>query len=288
MTGNLNGWREFIRQDRKDYASCYCEENIYQLCRQPVWEECRRRDEGFQGYVIFLSNADKKCAVWHQRAAAQLGPTPATQKNVDASRIEGVVNSIATESETTEATEVGDDVCVWDYHVILVTRHSNPHRSAKKLKLTLVWDLDSTLDFPTPLSKYVEHAFKYQYPIKERFRPHFRVVSMDQFLRVFGSDRSHMLDADGEYMESPPEHPCIQSDPRLFLKDHTVPPAEKENRISRHNLSVWTDTEHEYAVDGSPTGPAAIRTQAVHLEHSNSAFGICTDFNNLLGLFEEA
>jgi hypothetical protein len=62
--------------DEPPYQSRYCEENIWLLLH-------RRRDECEQAWAVIISNANKTCALWHQRAA------PASEQPV-----------------------------VWDYHVI--------------------------------------------------------------------------------------------------------------------------------------------------------------------------
>jgi hypothetical protein len=60
------------------YQPFFCEENIWQLCA--------RHDFGAaDAYVVFISNADRTCALWSQRAARAVGAP-----------------------------------VVWDYHVILV------------------------------------------------------------------------------------------------------------------------------------------------------------------------
>lgn len=49
-----------------DYSPCYCEENVWQLCREP-------RFQGQPAYVVFASNHEKSCAIWRQRAAHSPG-----------------------------------------------------------------------------------------------------------------------------------------------------------------------------------------------------------------------
>jgi hypothetical protein len=63
-----------------DYTPFYCEENIWQLCQ---------RDDliSDDAQVLFISNIDRTCAIWSQRAA----PSPKTP-------------------------------VVWDYHVVLLDR----------------------------------------------------------------------------------------------------------------------------------------------------------------------
>jgi hypothetical protein len=44
------------------YQPFYCEENVWQLCREPLLAARRRA-------AVFISNRDRTCAMWHQRAA---------------------------------------------------------------------------------------------------------------------------------------------------------------------------------------------------------------------------
>jgi protein N-terminal glutamine amidohydrolase len=48
------------------YCPFYCEENVFHLAQEPLLAGRPRE-------VIFISNADRACAVWHQRAAARPG-----------------------------------------------------------------------------------------------------------------------------------------------------------------------------------------------------------------------
>ncbi len=48
------------------YQPFYCEENVYHLAREPLLADRPRA-------VVFVSNAARSCAVWHQRAAARAG-----------------------------------------------------------------------------------------------------------------------------------------------------------------------------------------------------------------------
>ncbi|KAG0178666.1 hypothetical protein DFQ29_003139 [Apophysomyces sp. BC1021] len=69
------------------YTSCYCEENIYLLCKK-VASECPALLEQFS--VLFISNASKTIPMWIQRASSDGYPV------------------------------------VWDYHVVLYHRQSRP------------------------------------------------------------------------------------------------------------------------------------------------------------------
>lgn len=64
------------------YTPFYCEENIWQLAAE-------RRDAGLASTVALVTNPDRTCALWNQRAAGPPG-----------------------------------DPITWDYHVILLARDS--------------------------------------------------------------------------------------------------------------------------------------------------------------------
>ena len=48
------------------YAPYYCEENVFHLAADPLVAKRPRE-------VVFISNAGRSCAVWHQRAARRPG-----------------------------------------------------------------------------------------------------------------------------------------------------------------------------------------------------------------------
>lgn len=76
------------------------------------------------------------------------------------------------------------DPIVWDYHVVLLLpRHG------------LVVDLDDRQRAVWPVDRWLAHAFRAD--VEAEFAPRFRVVDGPEFLAVFSSDRSHMLDARG-------------------------------------------------------------------------------------------
>mmetsp|Transcript_12373 Transcript_12373/g.34754 ORF Transcript_12373/g.34754 Transcript_12373/m.34754 type:complete len:238 (+) Transcript_12373:766-1479(+) len=91
---------------------------------------------------------------------------------------------------------------MWDYHVILLQCKTSAGRRSCN-----VWDLDSTLPFPAALSLYHNCALR---PPKYSERL-YRVVPSAEMLRNFASDRSHMLDARGVFMQAPPNYPPLVS-----------------------------------------------------------------------------
>ncbi|KAL7194382.1 hypothetical protein ACSBR1_034735 [Camellia fascicularis] len=83
-----------------------------------------------------------------------------------------------------KASQRADGVVLWDYHVICIQR--------KKVDSSpLVWDLDSSLPFPSPLASYVS----------ETIRPSFQLFSEFQ--------RRHMKDSVGNWIAQPPAYEAI-------------------------------------------------------------------------------
>ncbi|MCP4753769.1 MAG: hypothetical protein GY866_23030 [Proteobacteria bacterium] len=83
---------------------------------------------------------------------------------------------------------------IWDYHVVMMTDGK-------------IWDLDTLLPFPCLMSEYLERSFMPE--LDDEFRSFFRVVEADDFIGAFASDRSHMLDEQGDYLHPPPPWPAI-------------------------------------------------------------------------------
>jgi len=77
--------------------------------------------------------------------------------------------------------------------------------------LDLVWDLDSDLPFPSPFSQYVSDAIQPLAFGDSIYRRLFRVVHAPLFLQSFASDRSHMKDPTGNWIQLPPKYAPIMS-----------------------------------------------------------------------------
>ncbi|KAA8517106.1 hypothetical protein F0562_017399 [Nyssa sinensis] len=102
-----------------------------------------------------------------------------------------------------KASQRADGVVLWDYHVICVQRKkesSSPH---------LVWDLDSSLPFPSPLASYVSETIRPSFQLFSEFQRFFRIVHAPIFLRSFASDRRHMKDSVGNWIAQPPASEAI-------------------------------------------------------------------------------
>lgn len=90
---------------------------------------------------------------------------------------------------------------LWDYHVLLLAQH--PHGN-------WIYDLDSTLPFPTPASHYMRHAFHSGTSMDNKYLQVFRVVPALECFEHFASNRSHMRSQWGEYSAKPPDHPPLR------------------------------------------------------------------------------
>ncbi|XP_075475429.1 protein N-terminal glutamine amidohydrolase [Primulina tabacum] len=105
-----------------------------------------------------------------------------------------------------KASHRADGVILWDYHVICLQKRKErnlPH---------LVWDLDSTLPFPSPLVKYVAETFRPSFQLFSQFHRIFRIVHAPLFLRCFASDRRHMKDSAGNWVFPPPSYEAIAAE----------------------------------------------------------------------------
>ncbi|KRX23426.1 Protein N-terminal glutamine amidohydrolase [Trichinella nelsoni] len=108
---------------------------------------------------------------------------------------------------------------VWDYHVFAMLHHDQQGQ--------LIFDLDTTLQFPCSAKEYVEKAIRPDCECHNNRRL-FRVVDAKLYVEKFASDRSHMISP--ETFAHPPPWPIIVT--------HNC----------QNNLSKWL----EVAVDRCP------------------------------------
>jgi len=178
------------------YQKCFCEENVWHLVQH---ERLRNKRVN----VAIVSNAAKKVAVWHQKASKR-----------------------------------SDQLVVWDYHVIAFaspctkdpaeTSDVGADRSGSEGSERPfhemdpsweVWDLDSTLGFPVPIVQYIRSSFVYtdpgsQFNVPEVYKATLRLMTRERFVRLFSSDRSHMMRPDGSWKADPPSWAPIFSPER--------------------------------------------------------------------------
>ncbi len=85
---------------------------------------------------------------------------------------------------------------VWDYHVVGVTAGPDPR----------VWDLDSVLEMPCPLERWLGATFAQGAP--PSLEPAFRVIDGERYVAELRTDRAHMRTAEGAWQEPPPPWPA--------------------------------------------------------------------------------
>ena len=152
--------------DRRTYTSCYCEENVYHLCREV--KNSNDLNLISNSYAVFISNEKQIIPLWRQKVGK------------------------------------GDEkVVLWDYHVILVYKSDDTE--------SLVFDLDTELEFPMVFKSYCEETFKSEAILKSDYHRYFRILPASLFLTKFSSDRRHMKADDGSWIKPPPNYPCIRT-----------------------------------------------------------------------------
>lgn len=98
----------------------------------------------------------------------------------------------------------GQSYVLWDYHVVMVVQAA--------LFGAEVWDLDCNLGMPVPLSDYLDASFPELSPEHACYRPRFRLVATALLQRHFSSDRRHMRNSDGSFIQPPPCWPMPRGD----------------------------------------------------------------------------
>ncbi|XP_072021014.1 protein N-terminal glutamine amidohydrolase-like [Amphiura filiformis] len=112
-----------------------------------------------------------------------------------------------------KARRAPDQPVIWDYHVLFI--HKPTEGSPQ------VYDLDTVLPLPTSFSTYMSEAIQEEYSIRPEFHRKFRVIPAEVFLAHFASDRSHMRNEDGTWMQPPPLYQCIATqDSTMNLDDY--------------------------------------------------------------------
>lgn len=106
------------------------------------------------------------------------------------------------------AAGTGEGPVWWDYHVVVQFAGD-------------VFDLDSVLPFPTPITEYVEFALQPQIQLDAENSQRFRVLPACDYLKLFASDRSHMAEAVASGQCESPAWPAIRGSEAL--SEHTLP-----------------------------------------------------------------
>ena len=171
------------------YTQCYCEENVYKVLerlylfsvistRQHLPFAVKRM------YAVFVSSynvteAEEKKNIWSSLVSIRCGL---------------------------------DDVVSWDYHVFALLQLDCEEEDAAAW---FVIDFDTKL-FPfmslIPLREYMRESFerfdRRDHRLAFKSKVLMKLIPVDVYLRVFCSDRSHMV-AGGKFTSPPPAHPAI-------------------------------------------------------------------------------
>lgn len=102
----------------------------------------------------------------------------------------------------------GYEIVWWNYHVILFA--SNEGQS-------FIYDFDSTLSIPLSGIEYIERTFRRHENWEEIHLPCFKAIAAEEYINSFTSDRSHMKDAEDNWLSTPPKWPAIGNTGDLSL-----------------------------------------------------------------------
>lgn len=154
------------------YTSCYCEENIWWLCKHV---KKRAPNHLSRLSVLFISNPNKSVPIWEQK------------------------------SQTNSEYPV-----VWDYHVVLMLYCSNTDND-DDTNVYYIYDFDTKLPFPSLMLTYIKNALRTDFDFKEDYKHFIKVISASNYLKEFASDRSHMKLENGKWSSPPPSYSCIST-----------------------------------------------------------------------------
>lgn len=102
----------------------------------------------------------------------------------------------------------GEEVVWWNYHVILLAVFNN---------LSLIYDFDSTLSIPLNAVEYLKKTFDEKDHLRAEHLPLFKSITAIDYVDSFFSDRSHMMDEQGNWLSSPPDWQIIGKNKNLPL-----------------------------------------------------------------------
>ncbi len=94
---------------------------------------------------------------------------------------------------------------VWDYHVILLAKENEKYK---------IFDFDSQLDFGCDVDYYFSNSFP-QVEIPDELAPRFMIQSTKFFREHFQSNREHMKDEKGDFVEPEPSWKKISEESNL-------------------------------------------------------------------------
>ncbi|CEL96287.1 unnamed protein product [Vitrella brassicaformis CCMP3155] len=227
------------------YTACYCEENVWWLCkrledwknRPPAPQERQQEDDDDEDedddVDIAGSSGVRRPPMLplplDDLSVSVSSPPPGQQHFVG--EWTGYAVFVTNPKQQTvmwrqKRGRGADGLIVWDYHVLFVATHhpaespaddeTRSHRRGGKRRRgagshtgpnVYVFDFDTTLGFPVPFDAYSVEAIRQVPPNLHRT---FRVVEASLFLAQFASDRSHMRRPDGSWQAPPPSYPVIR------------------------------------------------------------------------------
>ena len=94
-----------------------------------------------------------------------------------------------------------DGPILWDYHVVLLA--GGPAWT--------IWDLDCRRGCPLPAAVWLAASFPFPDRIRLRHQPRFAWFSAAEWRNRFSSDRAHMRDGAGGWLQPPPPWPASQA-----------------------------------------------------------------------------
>ncbi|KAL9319204.1 hypothetical protein ACSQ67_015721 [Phaseolus vulgaris] len=166
----------------------YCEENVYLLCKK-LCSDGIAKAEGSDLFVVFISNEKKQACSISSSGGCLTGQSNSgignnslaltLQIECEGKTCQIFANIASIPLWNQKASKRADGVILWDYHVICIqldikVKHINCFLCYSRL---------------------------------------FRVVHAPIFLRSFASDRRHMKDSGGKWVEEPPPHePIVAED----------------------------------------------------------------------------
>ncbi len=157
---------------------------------------------------------------WHLCADPQLADA-----RVEVAIVSNAERSVALWQQ--RAATRADAPVVWDYHVLLFAMTTSEWRA---------WDLDTTLAFPIDAARYLAGTFR---PVPPQLSPRFRVLAADEYRRVLASDRRHMRDDAGGWLQPPPPWPPIGD-------GHTLPELLDLERASPGEWLTLAELQRRY------------------------------------------
>ncbi|CAH2058476.1 unnamed protein product [Thlaspi arvense] len=160
---------------RFQHTPYYCEENVYLLCKT-LCENGVADATGSDLFVVFISNEKKQASM---------------------SLFHFGIRKLVAE-------------LMGLYCGIIMSSASRKKESDSE---PLVWDLDSTLPFPSPLTSYVTETIQLSFQLFAEYQRFFRIVHAPLFFKHFASDRRHMKEPDGTWTAQPPPYqPIVAQD----------------------------------------------------------------------------